>query len=300
MSGSAAAPYPALMSGWSLEATLPRAAEIEALAHRLAPGHEVFLSTLPHVTLDQQIETARRVRAAGLEPVLHIAARYYASRTELVGYLARANREAGADRVLVIAGDLDRPRGEFGSALSLITSGLLADYGIRSVGIAGYPEGHPKIADSVLADALDAKLAALATAGLEARIVTQFSFAAAPVAAWVDTLRQRWPTVPVRIGLAGPASATTLVKFAMRCGVVGPLGGLGQKLSAAGRLVRTVSPEPIIRELAAALPADPGVAIHLFSFGGLQKTVDWVGETWPGCLPAPGAAAAQATGTPAR
>jgi methylenetetrahydrofolate reductase (NADPH) len=276
------------MDGWSIEATLPRPAEIAALADRVRPGTEVFLSTLPHVSLDQQIETARAVRAAGLEPVLHVAARYFASQTELVGYLARASREARVDRILAIAGDSDRPRGPFDSALSLIECEALADYGVRRVGIAGYPEGHPKIPATALAAALDAKLAALAAAALDAQIVTQFSFAAAPVVRWIGETRERWPGVPLRIGLAGPASAPTLLKFAARCGVVGPLGGLGQKLSTARRLVRAVSPEPIITALSQALPVgcDADIAVHLFSFGGLQRTVEWVSETWPDCLPA--------------
>jgi methylenetetrahydrofolate reductase (NADPH) len=283
---------PALMSGWSLEATRPRAAEIDALAHRLAPGTEIFLSTLPHVSLDEQIETAQRMRAAGLEPVLHVAARYFASRTELVGYLTRATREAQAGRVLAIAGDLDRPRGPFNSALSLIESGVFADFGIASVGIAGYPEGHPKIGDDRLVAALDAKLAALARAGLAARIVTQFGFSAAPIVGWTDAVRTRWPDVPVRIGLAGPARASTLLKFAVRCGVAASIGGIGRNLMAAGQLMRTVSPQPVVAEMSATLPhGDAGIAIHLFSFGGLVQTVDWVGATWPACLPAAGGSA---------
>jgi methylenetetrahydrofolate reductase (NADPH) len=278
---------PSIMNGWSLEATLPKPDEIETLARRLAPGTEVFLSTLPHVSLDQQIETARSVRANGLEPVLHIAARYFASRTELVGYLARANREARADRVLVIAGDLDRPRGAFDSALSLIASGLLADYGMGRVGIAGYPEGHPKISGRILDSALDEKLAAIRAAGLAAEIVSQFCFDAAPIAGWVTGVRARWPDVPIRVGLAGPASARALLKFALRCGVAAPLRGFGRNLSTAGQLLRTVSPEPIVAVLDEALPASPpasGVSVHFFSFGGLARTVEWVAETYPTCL----------------
>lgn len=71
---------------WSIEATLPKPDEIETARSILDEGTKVFLNTLPHVSLeDQQVQTARIVRANGLEPVLHVAARYFATRTELVG-----------------------------------------------------------------------------------------------------------------------------------------------------------------------------------------------------------------------
>ncbi len=89
-----------VMEGWSMEATFPTAAEIENLAALIAPGTEIYLSTLPHVSLDQHIDTARMVRANGLEPVIHVAKRYFTTRTELAGYLARANREASVDHML--------------------------------------------------------------------------------------------------------------------------------------------------------------------------------------------------------
>lgn len=283
---------PAIMNGWSIEATLPKPDEIAALAGLLAPGAELFLSTLPHVSLDQQIETARAVCDHGLVPVLHIAVRYFASRTELVGYLTRANREAQIDRFLVIAGDLDRPRGAFDSALSLIVSGLLADYGARRIGVAGYPEGHPKIAAAVLERALDDKLRAIRAAGLDAQIVTQFSFDPSAIGAWIANVRSRWPDVPIRVGLAGPASARTLLKFALRCGVVTPRQGFGRKLATANRLLRTESPQAIIEALAARPDlqrSGGGVATHFFSFGGMKRTVEWVGETWPDSTAAPSA-----------
>lgn len=267
-----------VMTGWSIEATLPKPAEIEGLASRLDRGAAVFLSTLPHVSLDRQIETARIVADNGLDPVLHIAARYYATRTELVGYLARANREAGAARVLVIGGDLDRPRGEFDSALDLIRSGLLADYGVRRVGIAAYPEGHPTLAGATLAAALEDKLAALADLGHEAEIVTQFCFDPGPVLAWLKDFRARQPAVDVRIGMAGPTSAKTLARYALRCGVNTPFQGIGRKLTMASQLLRTVTPDGIVgaldRELG-SMDGTGGISAHFFSFGGIEETAAW-------------------------
>lgn len=282
-----AASKASVMDGWSLEATLPKPEEIEALAGILAPGAEVFLSTLPHVTLDRQIATARLVRAAGLEPVPHIAARYFGSPKEVADFLEQAVAEADVRRLLVIGGDLDPPRGPFASAFDLIESGLLGAFGIERIGVAGYPDGHPAIPDAALAAALDAKLDAAHRAGFAVEVVTQFCFQAAPILRWVERLHARHPLVPIRLGLAGPASIKALVRYAMRCGVGMPLDGLGQKVAMAAQLVRRVSPDPIVDALDAASVgrvAGGRVSAHFFSFGGLERTARWAAEAEQGRL----------------
>ena len=262
---------------WSLEATLPKPTEIEAVASVLDEGTEVFLSTLPHVSLDQQIETAGIVRSNGLEPVLHIATRYFATRTEMVGYLARANQEADVSRVLIIGGDLHPPRGEFDSALALIESGLATDYGIKRIGVAGYPEGHPKISDAILRTALGEKMAAAEEQGLGVEIVTQFCFSPDAIVNWLTGTWERWPGTHVRLGFAGPASAKSILRYALRCGVKTPKSGLGHKLTAASRLARNHDPAPSIEAVGDTLRQNSGSAsVHLFSFGGLENTVRWM------------------------
>lgn len=266
-----------LGSTWSLEATLPKPTEIEAVASVLDEGTEVFLSTLPHVSLDQQIETAGIVRSNGLEPVLHIATRYFATRTEMVGYLARANQEADVSRVLIIGGDLHPPRGEFDSALALIESGLAIDYGVKRIGVAGYPEGHPKISDAKLRTALGEKMAAAKEQGLGVEIVTQFCFSPDAIVDWLTGTWERWPGTHVRLGFAGPASAKSILRYALRCGVKTPKSGLGHKLTAAARLAKNHDPAPSIVAVSDALRQNSGSAsVHLFSFGGIENTVRWM------------------------
>ncbi len=280
-----AASKASVMDGWSLEATLPKPEEIEALAGILAPGAEVFLSTLPHVTLDRQIATARLVRAAGLEPVPHIAARYFGSPKAVADFLEQAVAEADVRRLLVIGGDIDPARGPFASAFDLIDSGLLGAFGIERIGVAGYPDGHPAIPEAALAAALDAKLDAAQGAGFAVEVVTQFCFQADPMLRWVERLHARRPSVPVRLGLAGPASFKALVRYAMRCGVGMPIDGLGQKVAMAAQLVRRVSPDPIVDALDTASVgrvAGGRVSAHFFSFGGLERTARWAAEAEEG------------------
>ena len=129
------------------------------------------------------------MRAAGLEPVPHLAVRNFASADALARFLDRLTGEAGVRRLLVIAGDRAEPAGPFHGALEAIDSGLIARHGIATIGISGYPDGHPRIADHELDRLLAAKLEAAAQTGLKVDIVTQFCLDAAPILAWLKRLR---------------------------------------------------------------------------------------------------------------
>ena len=220
------------------------------------------------------------MRAHGLEPVPHIAVRYFADRNDLAGYLGRMAREARVTRCLVISGDTERPKGAFDSAAKAFDGDLLAAHGIGEAGVAAYPDGHPKIADAALETALSEKLRAAGRAGIAAHVVTQFCFDAEPVIAWLARFREAWPETPVRIGLAGPAGLKALLRYAVRCGVKAPKTGLLHKFSLASRLARSLEPDGLIERInrATAAGGDANVAAHFFSFGGLERTARWALE----------------------
>ena len=84
--------------------------------------------------------------------------------------------------------------------------------------------------------------------------------------------------MPVRVGLAGPASLTTLTRYAIRCGVGNSIRALTHG-PAFSKLLTERNPEPIVRDLAAANGASESLgiaALHFYSFGGFGKTVDWI------------------------
>lgn len=265
---------PTIMRGWSLEAALPQRAEIGRLARLVAPGTRVYLTALPHAPFARQLAAARSLREAGLEPVPHVAARHLRNEEELAVCLRRMTGEAGVRRLLAIGGDPGVPRGGFSSSLEIIRSRAFRNSGIEEVGVAGYPGGHPVIPEEALMDALDAKIESAREAGLAIHLVTQFCFEAAPILGWVRRLAERGIDVPVRIGLAGPASPRTLLTFALRCGVDLPL----RKANVAANLLRGVSPDRIVRDLETGGIATTWrgpVSVHLYSFGGLERTAAW-------------------------
>jgi methylenetetrahydrofolate reductase (NADPH) len=268
----------AFLRGASFEAAYPAAVEIAALRQVTPERTRVYLTAPAGRDLSEVVPTAARLRGAGFEPVAHVAVRGLEGPAMLDDVVSRLVTQAGVRRLLVIAGDHDRPAGPYGSALDLIESGLLQRYGIVEVGVAGYPEGHPRISDQALEQALLAKIEAAEQTGLAVHVVTQFTLEAAPTLRWIARLRDLGVEHPVRIGMAGPSSLATLLRYARRCGVRASAQGVARNAGLLKHLVGTSAPNGIIRPLVEAC-ADGRlgqVAPHFYSFGGLAATGRWV------------------------
>jgi methylenetetrahydrofolate reductase (NADPH) len=268
----------AFMAGFSIEATRPSAADIAALTV-LKRGTRVYLSAVPNRPAEESLAAAMQVRAAGLEPVPHVAVRNFANEPALDDFLARLNGEAGVDSVLVIAGDRSE-YGPFRRALDVIDNGVLRRRSIRTVGIAGYPQGHPRIGDDELNRALTEKIAAAEAVGLAVEVVTQFCFDAGAILDFVARLRSFGFDHRVRVGLVGPTSLTSLMRYASRCGVRASAQGLARRAGLMRQVFALTTPDDLIRTLAEAAPA--GVVPHFFSFGGVPATGRWAGAVADG------------------
>ena len=261
----------AFMDGFSIEATRPSATDIAELA-MLKRGTRVYLSAVPNRPPDESLAAAMQIRAAGLEPVPHVAVRNFASEQALDDFLARLNGEASVDNILVIAGDRNEC-GPFRRALDAIDNGVLRRRGIRSIGIAGYPQGHPRIGDDELNRALAEKIAAAEATGLNPEIVTQFCFDARSILDFVARLRGFGFDHRVRVGLVGPTSLTSLMRYAARCSVRASAQGLARRSGLMRQMFALATPDDLIRALAEAALA--GVVPHFFSFGGVPATGRW-------------------------
>jgi methylenetetrahydrofolate reductase (NADPH) len=248
-----------------------------ALRDLLPVGSTVFVNHPPRATHHDIIAACVRLRSAGFRPVPHIAARRLASFTQLDDLLRRGVAEAGIDRALVIAGDPERPVGPFRESLDLLASGVLESRGLQAVAFAVYPESHPRIDERTLDAKLDAKLALAQRNGLAASLVTQFGFAAAPIAARIAALRGRGVACPIEIGIAGPGGVATLAKFAIRCGVGASVQALARGQTAFARILTRATPDGLIGDLVAAeRPEAPIDGLHIFTFAGLRLTAQWL------------------------
>jgi methylenetetrahydrofolate reductase (NADPH) len=267
----------ALARGWSLEATLPNDADVAALAPIVRPGAPVYLTAVPTHDPSAQIDAAVRLHAAGYAPVPHVAVRNFATVAALDAFLARMAGEAGVCRVLVIGGDRDQPAGPFRSAVEAIDSGVLQRHGIAEIGLAGYPDGHPRLSPQELDRALGEKIEIAAQMGLAVHIVTQFCFDPRPILAWIARLRDFGIEHPVKIGLAGPTNFAALLRYARRCGVAASAQGLARQSGLAKHIFAMSAPDALVRALADARAAGHlgDVGLHFYSFGGLAATARW-------------------------
>jgi methylenetetrahydrofolate reductase (NADPH) len=268
-----------LLRGFSIELNPGDVKTLQAAAERLDPGSEVSLAWIPGSDPMDMIAAAATLKRAGHLPMPHVGARHLESAAQLQR-LAEQLKDAGVDRILIIGGDRAAPAGPYDSTLTVMQTGAFQRVGITRIAVGGFPEGNPHISEQVLNEALAAKVSLARQEGLQLSIITQFCFKAEPVIEWVRAVRARGIDVPIRVGLAGPASLLTLMRYAVRCGVGNSLHVLKENPSFAKMLTER-GPEPIIRGLAASLADGDGkglgiAGLHFYIFGGFKKTMDWI------------------------
>lgn len=278
--------FNALLNDVSLEAVMPGAAEVHDAASALQTGTSIYLTDLPNRTEEKLVQSATGIFMRGLKPVPHIAARNVSSEKKLAELLSRLSASAGVNKIMLIGGDRPRSAGPFDRAIDVIESGVLEGSGISEIGIAAYPEGHPSISEDMLRVSLRDKLEAAERVGLVAHIVTQFCFDAWPVVTWLRALRASGVHNQVRIGMAGPASIPSLMKFAQRCGVRASAKGFTRHAASIGKLLTRATPAEMVTELAEAAASENlgEIAAHFYSFGGLPQAAKWVRDAKAGTI----------------
>jgi len=277
---AAAAILGALLADFSLGVASKETGELAGTRSLIPPGTRVHVGFVDSEDMAMRVSTARAVRQSGFVPVPVIAARRLRSEAMLREYLAWLLASGASGSVLVVAGDPAQPRGPYPDAISVIGSGVLEEYGVREASVAGHPGGHPAVPDSVLWPALARKTAALEERGLGSSVVTQFGFDADLVLAWLADVRARGISLPVRVGVPGPASVRRLLWYASLCGVaVSPPAARKYGFSLTD-LMSMAGPDRFIRMLASGYDArvHGEVKLHFNTFSGIAATAEWISQ----------------------
>jgi methylenetetrahydrofolate reductase (NADPH) len=244
----------------------------QAVADWVPAGMTVTVTASPVKGLDATVELAERLAARGYRVVPHLAARSVADQAHLDGIVARL-KAAGVDDVFVPGGDAPHPAGPFDSALPLLER--LAEMGspFSRIGITGYPESHPKIHDDVIIQAMWDKRR------YASYIVSNVCFDAARLGRWIQRIRTRGVTLPLQVGLAGPAERTRLLRMAAVAGAAESARFITRH---PGWVLRFwvpggYSPDRLLDRAATVITApDAGVAgLHLFTFNQIQQAEQW-------------------------
>ena len=276
-------PASAFLQRLSIEITGKQIEKLPLLRERLKPGTRVFIALIDPADVAAQLQAAKALRQAGLEPVPHVPARFVHDLADLKSRIAALAQEAGATEMLVLGGGAPHPVGQYDAAIQILETGVFEANGVKRIGIAGHPEGNPDITkqhgEAALIAALKQKQAWLKAHGIEGFIATQFLFEAAPVAAWAKALRAEGIDLPIHVGVPGPATIKTLVKYAAMCGVGQSARFIRKQAMNVTKLLTVNTPDEFVTGLARLHFERPELGIagpHLYPFGGFEKLFDWV------------------------
>jgi methylenetetrahydrofolate reductase (NADPH) len=251
---------------------IPAPGTESAVAEWVPAGMTVTVTASPVKGLEPTIELTERLAGRGYRVVPHLAARSVTSDAHLAQIVERL-LACGVSDVFVPGGDASHPAGPFDGALPLLER--LAEMGspFGQIGITGYPESHPKIHDDITIQAMwDKRKHAT-------YIVSNVCFDAARLGRWIQRIRARGVTLPLYVGLAGPAERTRLLRMAAVAGASESARFITRH---PGWILRFLvpggySPDRLL-ERAAAVLAAPGSGVagmHLFTFNQLQEAEQW-------------------------
>lgn len=266
-----------LFNDYTIETTPKAAEKVPHFAERADPGTRIYVTFLPGSDFAGTLQVTKRILDEGFTPIPHLAARSMPSK-EFFETNVKALADMGVTDVLCIAGGVKDPLGPFSDTMQLLDTGILDAAGMKTIGLAGHPEGSPDMSDEAIWDAVKWKNAYNQRTDAQLYQVTQFAFEAAPIIAWDRALRQAGSTMPVYIGLPGLATIKTLLRFGLEAGVGPSIAFIRKQAMNVMKLMNVSTPSKQLVGLADHVAADPDSLIkgvHLYPLGGLKKTAIW-------------------------
>lgn len=230
------------------------------------PG-SVSVTCLPQHGPARTVETSTNLARLGYHTVPHLAARSITSQTELHSLLLQL-QDAGVSELFLVAGDRRTPAGPYSWSGQLVEA-VRAYSPEFSIGIAGYPEGHPDLSQDQLMSSLKVK------APTASSLVTQMCFSAQAISRYFRTIRENDVALPVWVGVPGPVSIKKLVSMGARLGVGRSLK-LARGTGMAGAFWRRgdcdFNSAQLLREVHHELNGDPLFAgFHVYTFNDLAR-----------------------------
>lgn len=255
---------------------LPTGAIAQEVCDHVPRGRTLTVTASPRAGLQATVDLAAKLSEEGYDVVPHLAARMVRGRAELADVVTRLTG-AGIHQVFVPGGDAAPTEQTYQNALELLRDLHELGSPFAEVGITGYPESHPAIADDVTVQAMWDKR------HYATNVVSNLCSRASTVTTWVTRLRRRGLLLPVHIGVPGPVDRAKLVRMAGRIGVGDSarfLAGhrfLFARFASAGGF----RPERFLRELVPLLEQpDAAIAgIHLYTFNQVAQAERWRRET---------------------
>lgn len=272
-----------LLHGCSIEVMPRTAAKIQDFRSLLPVGTRIYIAHIAGTPIDEMVATARRLRQEGFAVMPHFPARSIADTAMLEDWIKRYRNEADVTEALLLGGGEPRPVGALDSSMQMMETGLFDRHGFKRLHIAGHPEGNRDIdrdgSTRLVDQALAWKQDFAARTDAAMAIVTQFAFDAKVVTDWAERIQGAGVTLPIHVGIAGPAKLKTLLQFALSCGVGPSLKVLQKRALDVTRLLAPYEPDEVVAGLAEHKTPHPESLIaqlHLFPLGGIAAAAEWL------------------------
>ncbi|MFD6792798.1 MULTISPECIES: methylenetetrahydrofolate reductase [Prauserella salsuginis group] len=247
-----------------------KSAEEKVLAH-VPKDVELTVTTTEAKGLAPTIDLAVKLGEAGYRAAPHLAARQVRDRAHLIDLVTRL-REASVDSVFVIGGDAAES-GEYPDALTLLEAMKEIGHPFSTVGIGGYPEGHGKIADDLIEQAMKDK------APYVTQIISQLCFDGDTTIEWAREVAGNGVDLPIRVGIPGAISRQKLIRVSAGLGLGQSAKFLSKQQNMFWRFFRPggYNPNKLIERLTPAFAQQDNnlQGFHVYTFNDLDSTEAW-------------------------
>jgi methylenetetrahydrofolate reductase (NADPH) len=251
---------------------IPMPGLVDHVVQHVPKDVTITVTSSPSKGLDATLELAEGLAREGFAVVPHLPARLIIDESHLKDTLQKLQTIKIHD-VLVIAGDVSQPAGQFEGALSLLAVMAGLDHGIDRIGITGYPESHPFIDDDVTIQSMWDKR------HFATYIVSNICFDPKVIIGWVARVRRRGVELPIYVGMPGVTDRAKLWRISRSIG----LGESARFLRLYGNRVARLllpggyNPGRLLRRLTDAFsdPAMKLAGIHIYTFNEVRRTEEW-------------------------